>query len=92
MIRVRRWGTTRSTPLLVVAALALSSLLVPSLAGASTIAQTKAEIARLSATLSKEEQVSETTANEYDAAKVNLANINNDIVNLDAKEVRDERN
>jgi cell wall-associated NlpC family hydrolase len=71
-----------------VAALALSSLLVPSLAGASTIAQTKAEIARLSATLSKEEQVSETTANEYDAAKVNLANINNDIVNLDAKEVR----
>ncbi|MGC1420117.1 MAG: hypothetical protein WA786_08370, partial [Acidimicrobiales bacterium] len=88
MIRVRRWGTTRSTPLLVVAALALSSLLVPSLARASTIAQTKAEITRLSATLSKEEQISETTANEYDAAKVNLANINNDIVNLDAKEVR----
>ncbi len=88
MIRVRRWGTTRSTPLLVVAALALSSLLVPSPAGASSIAATKAEIAQLSTTLSKEEQISETTANEYDAAKVNLANINADIVVLDAKEVK----
>jgi cell wall-associated NlpC family hydrolase len=71
-----------------VAALALSGLLVPSAAHASTIAETKAEITRLSATLSTEEQVSETTANEYDAAKVNLANINADLVNLGAKEAR----
>jgi peptidoglycan DL-endopeptidase CwlO len=88
MIRVRRRGTTQSTPLLVVAAAVLAALLVPQSAGAGTIAQTKAEIAQLSATLSKEEQTSETTANEYDAAKVRLANIKSDIVGLQGKEAK----
>src|ERR1022692_1287190 len=88
MIRVRRRGTTRSTALLVISVLVLCGLLVPSITAAGSIATTKAQIARLSATLSQEEQTSETTANEYDAAKVNLANINADIVNLNSKEVR----
>jgi cell wall-associated NlpC family hydrolase len=88
MIRVRRRGTTRSTPLLVISVLVLCGLLVPSVAAGGSIATTKAQIARLSTTLSQEEQTSETTANEYDAAKVNLANINADIVNLNTKEVR----
>jgi cell wall-associated NlpC family hydrolase len=88
MIRVRRRGTTRSTPLLFISVLVLAGLLVPSVAGASSIAATKAEIAQLSATLSTQEQTSERTANEYDAAKVNLANINADIVKLNGQEAR----
>ena len=86
MIRVRRRGTTRSTPLLAITALVLSGLAVPATAGAATIAQTKAEIARLSATLSQEEQTSERTANEYDAAKVQLADIKSHITDLQGKE------
>jgi cell wall-associated NlpC family hydrolase len=88
MIRVRRWGTTQSTPLLVVVALVLSSLVVATPAVGGSIAGTKAQIARLSSTLSKDEQISETTANEYDAAKVKLANINADIVNLNGEEAK----
>src|ERR1700689_3009983 len=88
MIRVRRRGTTRSTPLLFLSVLVLAGLLVPSVAGASSIAATKAEIARLSATLSTEEQTSERTANEYDAAKVNLADINANIVKLNGQEAK----
>src|ERR1017187_3706504 len=86
MIRVRRRGTTRSTPLLAITALVLSGLIVPATAGAGTIAQTKAEIARLSVTLSQEEQTSERTANEYDAAKVQLADIKSHITDLQGKE------
>ena len=86
MIRVRRRGTTRSTPLLAITALVLSGLVVPATAGAATIAQTKAEIARLSATLSQETQTSERTANEYDAAKVQLADIKSHITDLQGKE------
>jgi cell wall-associated NlpC family hydrolase len=71
-----------------VAALVLSSLLLTTRAEGGSIAATKAEIAQLSATLSKEEQFSETTANEYDAAKVKLANINADIINLNGEEVQ----
>lgn len=87
MIRVRRWGTTRSTPLLVVAALTLCGLLVPSSAQGQTIAQTRKEIAELSATLAAQEAASETSANEYDTDKVQLADIDHDITRLDAKEV-----
>jgi cell wall-associated NlpC family hydrolase len=86
MIRVRRRGTTRSTPLLAITALVLSGLVVPATSGAATIAQTKAEIAQLSATLSQEEQTSERTANEYDAAKVQLADIKGHITDLQGKE------
>ncbi len=88
MIRVRRRGTTRSTPLLAITALVLSGLMVPSTAGAATIAQTKAQITRLSATLSQEEQTSERTANEYDAAKVQLADIKGHITDLQGKEAK----
>jgi len=87
MIRVRRRGTTRSTPLLLIAAIVVCAVLVPSIAQGGSIAQSKREIARLSKSLAAEEAASETSANEYDAAKVELANINADIVRLDAKEV-----
>ncbi len=86
MIRVRRRGTTRSTPLIAVAAL-LAGLVMPVSAQAQSIAQTQAEIAQLSATLSQQEKTSEITANAYDAAKVNLANLNADLIKLQAKEV-----
>jgi cell wall-associated NlpC family hydrolase len=66
----------------------LSSLVVATPADGGSIAGTKAQIARLSATLSTEEQISETTANEYDAAKVKLADINADIVNLNSEEAK----
>ena len=87
MIRVRRRGTTRSTPLIAVAAIVLGGLVVPVAAQAQTIAQTQVEIAQLSATLSQQEKTSEVTANAYDAAKVNLATLNVDLVRLQRKEV-----
>jgi cell wall-associated NlpC family hydrolase len=71
---------------LVIAALVLCGLLVPSTAEGGSIAQSRREIANLSKTLAGEEAASETSANEYDTAKVQLANINADIVRLDAKE------
>jgi cell wall-associated NlpC family hydrolase len=87
MIRVRHRGTTRSTPLLILAALIISTVLVPAAAQAQTIAQTQAEIAQLSATLSHQQQVSETTANQYDAAKVSLQTDQSNIVSLDSQVV-----
>ncbi len=87
MIRVRRRGTTRSTPLIAIAAALLGGLIVPVGAQAESIAQTQAQIAQLSATLAQQEKTSEITANAYDAAKVNLANLNVDLVKLKAKEV-----
>ncbi|MHB1208149.1 MAG: C40 family peptidase [Acidimicrobiales bacterium] len=86
MIRVRRRGTTRSTPLIALVAV-LAGLVVPVSAQGQTIAQTQAEIAQLSATLSQQEKTSEITANAYDAAKVNLANLNTDLIKLQGKEV-----
>lgn len=87
MIRVRRRGTARSTPLIAVAAILLGGLVVPVAAHAQTIAQTQAQIAQLSATLSQQEKTSEITANAYDAAKVNLATLNVDLASLQVKEV-----
>ena len=86
MIRVRRRGTTQSTPLVVLVALIVSTLLTPVGAGAQTIVQTQTEIARLSAQLAKQQQLSEITANQYDATKVALANINTNITHLLTKE------
>jgi cell wall-associated NlpC family hydrolase len=60
--------------------------LVPITSGAQTIAQTQAEIASLSSELSQQEKTSEITANEYDAAKVNLENINANIASLQTQE------
>ncbi len=87
MIRVRRRGTTRSTPLLVLAAAMLSTVLVPSVAQGGSISQTQARIAQLSATLSEQEKTSEITANQYDAARVLLGSIDASINRLDAQEL-----
>jgi peptidoglycan DL-endopeptidase CwlO len=89
MTRVRRRGTSRFASLLVGLAV-LAATLTPTVAGSLSIQQTREEIAQLSAKLSQQEKTSEITANEYDAAKVRLAQINADIVRLDAKE-RDKR-
>jgi cell wall-associated NlpC family hydrolase len=86
MLRVRRRGATRSTPLVLFAALSLTWILTPLSAGAVSIAQTQAEIAALSASLSQQEKTSEITSNEYDADKANLASINQNIVNLQGDE------
>ena len=82
MLRVRRRGATRTTPVLLVAALVVSWTFVAIPAGAASIAATKAEIAALSATLAQQSRTSEITANEYDAEKATLASINISIVNL----------
>ena len=86
MIRVRRRGATGSILPWFAGALVVIGTLVPcGSAQAESITQTKEEIAALSAALSHEEAVSETTANQYDADKVRLASIDADIVTLDAK-------
>jgi cell wall-associated NlpC family hydrolase len=59
----------------------------PTIARAASITQTKREIANLSAKLAQEERQGETTANQYDAAKVRLANISTDITRLQGEEV-----
>ncbi len=89
MIRVRRRGTTQTIPLVVLAAIVTSLMLVPTNAWAhQTIAQTQAEIGQLSAQLAQQSRTSETTANSYDAAKVSLANLTFNIRALHAEEVR----
>jgi cell wall-associated NlpC family hydrolase len=86
MFRVRRRGTTRTTPLVFLAALLASGVLVPTSAGASSIAITQKQIADLSAALSRQQMRSETTANQYDAEKVTLATINVNIGKLQGLE------
>ena len=88
MIRVRRRGTTQSTPLVVLAGLVASLMLVPADAGAQTIAQTQAEIGQLSAELAQQSRTSETTANAYDTAKVELANLTYNIRSLHVEEIK----
>ena len=86
MIRVRRRGTTRSTPLVLLAIVSASLSLVPASAHAQSIQETQAEIAALSGRLSRLEKTSEITANAYDAAKVQLAQITVNIKNLQGEE------
>jgi cell wall-associated NlpC family hydrolase len=88
MIRVRRRGANRAVGLTLCGAVLVASTLTPALAGADSISQTRAQIASLSSTLAHQEHVSEITANEYDAAKVNLASINATITRLDAEEIK----
>ncbi len=88
MIRVRRRGTTRSTPLLLLVATLIGALLLPTAAGGQTIAQTQKEIAQLSATLSQQEKTSEITANAYDAAKSDFVTLTDNIINLKLEEVK----
>jgi cell wall-associated NlpC family hydrolase len=73
---------------LLVVALIASWTVVPSPAGALTIAQTQAEIANLSAALSQQEKTSEITSNKYDAEKADLASIDSNIANLQGLEVQ----
>ena len=69
MLRVRRRGTIRSFALVLLATLSASWLVVPAIAGAGSIAQTQKAIADLSAALSRQEQRSEISSNEYDAGR-----------------------
>lgn len=88
MLRVRRRGATRTTSLVLFAALSATWICTPLSAGAASIAQTQAEIAQLSATLSQQEKTSEITASQYDADKASLVSINLNIVNLQGDETK----
>src|SRR5665213_334215 len=88
MLRVRRRGATRTTPFLLVVALIASWTVIPSPAGALTIAQTQAEIANLSAALSQQEITSEITSNKYDAERAALASFKVNIANLQGLEAK----
>ncbi|HEY5010942.1 MAG TPA: hypothetical protein VIH73_07265, partial [Acidimicrobiales bacterium] len=59
MIRVRRRGTTRSTPLVVLAFTVATLIVTPTAAHASSIAETQAMIAALTNRLSRLEKTSE---------------------------------
>ena len=56
--------------------------------GASSIAQSQKAIADLSAALSRQEERSQVSANEYDNEEATLASINADIVSLKTQEVK----
>jgi peptidoglycan DL-endopeptidase CwlO len=86
MIRVRRRGTTRSTPLVVLAMTIAALIITPTPASASSITQTQAMIAALTNRLSRLEKTSEITSNQYDADKVKLAMITANIQRLQSKE------
>jgi cell wall-associated NlpC family hydrolase len=86
MIRVRRRGTTRSTPLAVLAFSVAALIITPVAAHASSISTTQAMIAALTNRLSRLEKTSEITSNQYDADKVKLATITANIKNLQGEE------
>lgn len=86
MIRVRRRGTTRSTPLVFLAITVAMLIVTPVAARASSISETQAQIAALTNRLSRIERTSEITANEYDADKVQLATITVNIIKLQGQE------
>jgi cell wall-associated NlpC family hydrolase len=86
MIRVRRRGTTRSTPLVVLALTVAALIVTPIAAHASSITQTQAMIEDLTNRLSRLEKTSEITSNQYDADRVKLATITANIKNLQGKE------
>ncbi|MEO9181484.1 MAG: NlpC/P60 family protein [Acidimicrobiales bacterium] len=86
MIRVRRRGTTRSTPLVLLAMIVASLALAPAVARASSIGNTQQEIQDLTNRLARIEKTSEITSNEYDAAKVKFATITANIKVLQSRE------
>jgi peptidoglycan DL-endopeptidase CwlO len=86
MIRVRRRGTTRSLPLVVLAITVASLIVTPVVAHASSISEVQAQIEALTNRLARIEKTSEITANEYDAAKVQLATITSNIKRLQSNE------
>lgn len=82
MFRARRHGHAPFV-VAVTAALALTSTLVPmGPASADPFSATRAQIAALSKALAQEAAQSEITANQYDAEKVALANLNATVANL----------
>jgi cell wall-associated NlpC family hydrolase len=89
MKSVRCRGTSPLTALFASATIVVLSTLIPldtTASGAQSIAQTKAEIANLSAQLARQEKSSEITANAYDAAKVQLTSLTASIITLQARE------
>jgi cell wall-associated NlpC family hydrolase len=86
MIRVRRRGTTRSTPLVVLAFVVATLIVTPVTAHASSITQTQQMIADLTNRLSRLEKTSEITSNQYDADRVKLATITANIKKLQGRE------
>jgi len=82
MIRVRRRGTTRSVPLVVLAMSVAALIITPVTAHAASITQTQAMIEDLTNRLSRLEKTSEITSNQYDADKVKLATITANIKKL----------
>jgi cell wall-associated NlpC family hydrolase len=86
-------GTSPLTTLVASAAFVVLATLAPVSAtpsGAQTIAQTKAEIANLSAQLARQQKSSEVTANAYDATKAQLTSLSASIVALQAREHAEE--
>jgi cell wall-associated NlpC family hydrolase len=86
MIRVHCRGTTRSIPLVLLATVVATLGFVPAVAHANTIGNTQTEIEDLTNRLARIERTSETTSNEYDAAKVSLASITANTKVLQSKE------
>src|SRR3984957_13504863 len=86
MIRVRCRGTTRSTPLVVLAFIVAALIITPTSAQADSISTTQGQIAALTNRLSRLEKTSEITSNQYDADKVKLATITGNIQRLQGKE------
>jgi cell wall-associated NlpC family hydrolase len=86
MIRVRRRGTARSAPLVVLAMCVAALIITPIAAHASSITQTQAMIEDLTNRLSRLEKTSEITSNQYDADRVKLATITSNIKRLQGRE------
>ena len=89
MKSVHRRGTSPLLALIASATIVVLATIVPlgaSVSGAQTIAQTKSEVANLSAQLAREQKSSEVAANAYDAAKGQLANLTANIITLRARE------
>jgi cell wall-associated NlpC family hydrolase len=70
------------------AVLTASLLVIPTSAGAGSIATSQTQIADLSAALSRQENKSEISSNAYDADQANLASINSNITDLQGQEVK----
>ncbi|HEY5304302.1 MAG TPA: NlpC/P60 family protein [Acidimicrobiales bacterium] len=90
MYSVRRRGTSPFLALLASCAVIVLATVMPLDAppsGAQSIAQTKAEIANLSAQLARQEKSSEVTANAFDAAKSELSTLTSNVITLQHREV-----
>lgn len=83
MIRVHRRGTIRSIPALVLAGTMLVTVLAPlTSVQAETVTDALAQIKSLSATLSRQSQLSESSANAYGGATEKLQQIKYNIYSL----------